>query len=65
MPLPVWLTLIQIYLDILILTKNHKIWNSGVLSQNLYLIPDQTEFKFLYSIFIPVQIQHDKFFDGN
>ena len=65
MPFPVWLTLIKIYLDILILRKYHKILNSGVLSQNLYPIPDQTEFKFLYSIFIPVQIQHDNFFDGN
>jgi len=35
MPLPVWLTLIQIHLDILILTKYHKIQNSGVLSQKL------------------------------
>jgi len=31
------------------------------------LVPrlDQTELKFLYSIFIPVQIQHDKIVDGN
>ena len=65
MPLPVWLTLIQIYLDILILTKYHKIQNSGVQSQNLYPIPDQNEFKFLYSNFIPDQIRHNKFFDGN
>jgi len=65
MPLPVWLTLIQIHLDILILTKYHKIQNSGVLSQNLYPLPDQTEFKLFHSIFIPDQIRHDKFFDGN
>ena len=65
MPLTVCLTLIQIYLDILIPTKYNKILNSGVLSQNLYPIPDQTEFKFLYSIFIPDQILYEKIFDGN
>jgi len=65
MPLPEWLTLIQIHLDVLILAKYHKIQNSGVLSQNLYPIPNQTKFKFLYSISIPDQIRHDKLFDGN
>ena len=62
MPLPVCLNLIQIYLDILILTKYHNIRNSGVLFQDLYPIPDQTEFKFLYRIFILDQIRHDKLF---
>nr|ADI18025.1 hypothetical protein [uncultured delta proteobacterium HF0200_19J16] len=45
------------------MTKYHKNRNSGVLSQDLNPIPDQTEFKFLYSIFIQDQIRHDKIFD--
>ena len=47
------------------MTEYHKTVIQEFYLKNLYPIPDQTEFKFLYTVFIPVQIQHDKFFDGN